>query len=136
MGSYDQVLQMVDDDPDLDRAGLVKAMLSDAPPANVLGETEFAGLYRRPMVFEEAGSVNIGHTHNFDHWTVLHQGSVMVKYRNTETEDPFKTATFEAVSFIKIGAKVHHEIIALEDNTLVTCMFGRQPGVGWLEAAG
>ncbi len=67
------------------------------------------------MRFVKAGDANEGHTHNYDHMTLLATGSVAVHVDG-------KTTNFVAPQMIFIKAGKSHYIEALEDNTVAYCV--------------
>lgn len=67
------------------------------------------------MHFEKAGDIEQGHTHNFDHLTLLASGSLRVTVEGKATE-------FKAPHMIYIHKDKKHELVALEDNTVAYCI--------------
>lgn len=96
------------------------------------------------MHFDRAGDSVQGHTHNFDHVTLILTGAVRIKYRRQtadgkielqgEREFRAPNKLYDASAepaFALIRANVMHEIIALEDNTHCWCVFAhRDPTTG------
>lgn len=74
-----------------------------------------ANLYTRMMRFDKAGQIEYGHTHPFDHLSLLAHGSVEI------TVDGQKSV-FKAPHMIYIKKDKVHELVALEDNTIVYCI--------------
>lgn len=74
-----------------------------------------ANLFSRLMHFKNKGDVELGHSHAFDHLTLLATGSLDV------TVDGVKT-TFTAPHMIYIAKDKVHELVALEDNTVAYCI--------------
>lgn len=74
-----------------------------------------ANLFSRMMEFKKAGDTEIGHTHQFDHLTLLASGSLKVTVEGKVTE-------FKAPHMIYIHKDKVHEIEALEDNTVAYCI--------------
>ena len=74
-----------------------------------------ANTWVKQMHFVKAGDINEGHKHNFDHQTLLAKGSVKIKVNGEETD-------FVAPHIIFIGAGHEHEMVALEDDTIVFCI--------------
>jgi quercetin dioxygenase-like cupin family protein len=74
-----------------------------------------ANLFSRQMHFEKAGDIECGHTHPFDHLTLLAAGSLRVTVQGTTTE-------FKAPHMIYVKAEHTHELVALEDNTVAYCI--------------
>jgi len=82
-----------------------------------------ANLYSRMMNFEKAGDIEIGHTHPFDHLTLLASGSLKIIVDNIATE-------FKAPHMIYIHKDKIHELVALEDNTVAYCIHALRDGNG------
>lgn len=80
-----------------------------------------ANLYSRLMHFEKAGDTELGHTHSFDHLTLLASGSLKVTANNKET-------IFYSPNMIYIHKDVRHELVALEDNTVAYCIHALRDG--------
>ncbi len=74
-----------------------------------------ANLFSRMMRFTYAGDTEQGHTHNFDHLTLLAKGKLKVTVEGMATE-------FNAPQMIYIKADKNHELVALEDDTLAYCI--------------
>ena len=74
-----------------------------------------SNLFSRQMVFEKAGDSEMGHTHNFDHLTLLARGRLSVKVEDKVTE-------FTAPQMIYIRADLQHELTALTDGTVAYCI--------------
>jgi dTDP-4-dehydrorhamnose 3,5-epimerase-like enzyme len=80
-----------------------------------------ANTWVKQMHFAKAGDINDGHTHIFDHQTLLGKGSVKVTVNGKQSE--FKAPT---IIFIRAGLK--HEIEALEDDTICYCIHAIRDG--------
>ena len=74
-----------------------------------------ANLFARQMHFLNAGDKEEGHTHPFDHLTLLAHGSVKVTVEGVET-------VFRAPQMIYIHAEHVHLLEALEPNTVAFCI--------------
>ena len=74
-----------------------------------------ANLFSRMMVFKDVGDTEIGHTHQFDHLTLLASGKLRVTVEGKQTE-------FAAPHMIYIRADKVHELVALEPNTIAYCI--------------
>lgn len=74
-----------------------------------------ANLFSRMMHFEKAGDVEIGHTHEFDHLTLLAKGKLKVVVDGVESE-------FTAPHMIYIHKDKVHELTALVDETVAYCI--------------
>jgi hypothetical protein len=77
----------------------------------------FGNLWIRQNFLEFAGEQDIGHTHTFDHLTLLTSGKVSVKV------DGFDAKEFTAPTFIVIKKQYRHQITALTDNVNWFCIF-------------
>jgi quercetin dioxygenase-like cupin family protein len=80
-----------------------------------------ANLYTRLMHFESVGDVESGHTHQFDHLTLLASGRLKV------TVDG-KVSEFTAPHMIYIQKDKNHELVALEPNTTAYCIHALRVG--------
>jgi quercetin dioxygenase-like cupin family protein len=74
-----------------------------------------ANLYSRMMHFEKAGDIEIGHTHQFDHLTLLAKGKLKVTVDGAVSE-------FTAPQMIYIHKDKVHELEALTDGTVAYCI--------------
>ena len=74
-----------------------------------------ANVYSRQMFFRHAGDYEQGHTHEFDHLTLLASGSLRVTVDGQVT-------VFKAPHMIYIHKDKMHELVALEDNTVAFCI--------------
>lgn len=82
-----------------------------------------ANLFSRQMHFVAVGDTEYGHTHPFDHMTLLAYGSLRVTVGDKATD-------FHAPAHIYIKAEVQHELIALEPNTVAYCIHALRNGHG------
>ena len=73
------------------------------------------GLFTRMMHFADAGDIEIGHKHQFDHATLVAYGSVLVRCKGKET-------VFKAPELIWIAAELEHELVAQQANTVCVCL--------------
>lgn len=74
-----------------------------------------ANLFSRMMRFEKAGDIEVGHTHQFDHLTLLAAGKLKVTVNG-------KASHFAAPHMIYIHKDHVHELEALEDGTVAYCI--------------
>lgn len=74
-----------------------------------------ANLFSRMMHFVKAGDMEPGHTHAFDHLTLLAKGKLRVICDGNVTE-------FTAPHMIYIKQEKNHTLIALEDDTVAYCI--------------
>lgn len=74
-----------------------------------------ANLFSRMMHFKKVGDTEYGHTHPFDHLTLLASGSLEVTVEHKKT-------VFKAPHMIYIHKDKLHQLVALEDNTVAFCI--------------
>jgi quercetin dioxygenase-like cupin family protein len=74
-----------------------------------------ANLFSRMMRFQKAGDIEIGHTHQFDHLTLLAKGKLKVTVEGVSSE-------FTAPNMIYIHKDKNHELEALTDETVAYCI--------------
>lgn len=74
-----------------------------------------ANLYSRMMHFKNAGDVEHGHSHQFDHLTLLAKGKLKVTVEGHTTE-------FTAPHMIYIQKDKLHELQALVPDTVAYCI--------------
>lgn len=72
-------------------------------------------LFTRMMHFQNVGDIELGHTHQFDHATLVAHGSVLVRCRGKET-------VFKAPQLIWIAAELEHELVGQEAGTVCVCL--------------
>jgi len=72
-------------------------------------------VWSKQMHFEKTGDFEQGHTHCFDHLTLLASGSLKVEVEGQET-------IFKAPHMIYIHKDKMHGLTALEDNTVAYCI--------------
>lgn len=75
------------------------------------------------MHFKNIGDRELGHTHCFDHLTLLASGSLKVTVEGKET-------IFNAPHMIYIHKDKIHELVALEQNTIAYCIHALRDGNG------
>ena len=80
-----------------------------------------ANTWIKQMHFVNAGDMNDGHTHIFDHQTLLGKGRVKVTVNG-------KVSEFTAPTIIFIKAGLEHQIEALEDDTICYCIHAIRDG--------
>jgi quercetin dioxygenase-like cupin family protein len=74
-----------------------------------------ANLFSRMMLFEKAGDTEMGHTHQFDHLTLLAKGKLKVTVEGIVTE-------FTAPHMIYIRKDKVHQLEAIIDETVAYCI--------------
>jgi hypothetical protein len=102
----------------------------------IMPEFVSGNIFIRPIHLQMVGQQIKGHTHNFDHTTIILTGSV-----NILVERPDKTTYEQSVAapnFLLIRAQYKHEITALEENTTLFCVYSHRTPQGTitLEATG
>lgn len=85
-------------------------------------------IFIRPMEFEKAGQVCPGHTHRFDHTTVVFKGAVRVKAKTPDGR--LIEREFTAPAHFLVLKDVEHEITALVDDTMVWCVYSHRTPQG------
>lgn len=81
-------------------------------------------IYIRANKLEKAGDVTNGHTHNFDHTTIVFKGGIHVKAELPNGK--VIERDFYAPSHCLIKAEVKHTITALQDNTEYWCVYSHR----------
>ncbi len=81
----------------------------------------FGNVYVRHITFPLAGAVMHGHSHHFDHVTLLSQGQVDMTWRDAEGAS--QRRRYSAPALIHTAAEVFHDFTALEDETEAWCIF-------------
>lgn len=80
-----------------------------------------SSVYVRQMHFAKAGDVEQGHSHQFDHQTLLAKGSLKIVLEGVEN-------TYHAPHIIFIRKDHRHELTALEDGTVCFCIHALRDG--------
>jgi quercetin dioxygenase-like cupin family protein len=80
-----------------------------------------SNLWIKLMTFEQAGDVNEGHKHVFDHPTLLVKGSLEVDIEGVKTR-------FEAPHIVFIAREKVHTLTALEPGTVAACIHAIRDG--------
>lgn len=80
-----------------------------------------ANIFSRMMHFKKAGDTEIGHTHQFDHLTLLAKGKLKVTVEGVPSE-------FTAPHMIWIHKDKVHELEALTDDTVAYCIHALRNG--------
>ena len=73
------------------------------------------------MHFKEIGDTEHGHTHQFDHLTLLAAGSLMVTVEGV-------TTNFSAPHMIYIHKDKNHKLVALAADTVAYCIHALRDG--------
>ena len=77
----------------------------------------FGNIWVRQHILHKSGDASVGHTHKFDHVTLLVKGSVEVSIEG------YPPKQFQAPTFIVIRKEHQHTLTALEDECLYYCVF-------------
>jgi quercetin dioxygenase-like cupin family protein len=80
-----------------------------------------SNVYMRMMTFKRKGDVELGHKHPYDHASLLSAGSLRVEVEG-ERKD------FKAPAVIFVRANAQHQLSALADNTIITCIHALRVG--------
>lgn len=80
-----------------------------------------SNVYVRMMHFKHAGDVEQGHSHPFDHISMLSYGKIRITVGEHEKE-------FTAPQMIFIKKEMEHQLVALEDGTTVLCIHAIRDG--------
>ena len=81
-----------------------------------------SNVYSRLMHFLKKGDIENGHKHTYDHATLVSSGSVLVEVLDEFTKEPVSSKTFTAPNMVFIHKDKIHRLIALEDNTVCSCI--------------
>lgn len=84
----------------------------------------FGNIWVRQNYLPKAGDSFPGHTHHFDHVSLLASGKVRV------TVEGYEPKEFTAPTFIVIKKEHKHDFVALEDGTLWYCVFALRDANG------
>jgi hypothetical protein len=81
-----------------------------------------SNVYTRLMHFINKGDVEYGHSHEFDHGTLVSSGSVLVEVINPKTNEIMSYKKVVAPNFVYIEKHKYHKITSLDDNTVCACI--------------
>lgn len=81
-----------------------------------------SNVYTRLMHFEKAGDIEVGHTHTYDHGTLLSSGSVLYEVLDGSNGNTVYSKEFKAPEFIFVAKDKFHRLTALQDNTVCACI--------------
>lgn len=81
-----------------------------------------SNVYSRMMHFVNKGDVEVGHSHTYDHATLVSSGSVLYEVLNELNGVPIAAKEFKAPGYIFVEKDKFHRITALEDNTVCACI--------------
>lgn len=80
-----------------------------------------SNVYCRLMNFLKKGDVEEGHSHDYDHGTLLAKGKLLVE-KFDDDRNVIASKVFTAPTFLFIEKDVAHRLTAMEDNTVATCI--------------
>ena len=80
-------------------------------------------VFVKMMSFPSIGDTHEGHSHTFDHITLLATGSVLMKHDKGEN-------TFTAPHLIVTPKGIKHQFIATQPDTLLCCVHAIREGSG------
>ena len=86
-------------------------------PRDIIELGDFGNIWIRRQTYEKAGFFHHGHKHDHDHVTLVVQGKALIE------KEGYEPQIVEAEDWTYIQANVHHEIVALEDDTHIFCLF-------------
>ena len=81
-----------------------------------------SNVYTRLMHFQNAGDIEHGHAHDFDHGTLVSSGSLFVEVFDPQTKELISQKTIDAPNFIFIEKYKLHRLTALADDTVCACI--------------
>ena len=81
-----------------------------------------SNVFSRVMHFKNAGDVEAGHRHFFDHGTLVSSGSAQFEILDGYGGNVVSSKVISAPNFAFIAKETYHRITALEDNTVCVCI--------------
>jgi hypothetical protein len=81
-----------------------------------------SNVYSRMMYFKNAGDVEIGHAHTYDHGTLVSYGSVLYEVLDGPNGNVVASKEFVAPGFVFVEKDKYHRITALADGTVCACI--------------
>lgn len=80
-----------------------------------------SNVYIRLMSFKNKGDYENGHSHTYDHTTVLSSGAIKYEVLDSPNGGILAEKTFNAPDMVFVEKNKFHRITALEDNTVCSC---------------
>ena len=77
---------------------------------------EVGNIFAKRILLPKKGDATIGHSHTFDHMTLVARGAVEIRVHGLAGR------AYRQDEIVMIEAGKHHAIIALEDNTALYCI--------------
>ena len=116
MSSKVRMLFELENNPSIEPYMLVQKATEHGVRKADTSESGFYGnVWIRKQYYPTKATVHDGHTHNHDHMSLV-KGRVLVEVEGYESKEFDNT-------FFTVAAEKHHKITALEDNTIVYCIF-------------
>jgi quercetin dioxygenase-like cupin family protein len=81
-----------------------------------------SNVYIRQMTFAHAGDQEIGHSHTYDHISLVSSGSALVEVYDEAAQDYLAGREFHAPAMVFVQEGRVHRITATTDNTVVCCV--------------
>ena len=81
-----------------------------------------SNVFSRLMHFENAGDVEIGHCHNYDHATLVSSGAVCYEVLDGKDGNTVASKKVIAPNFVFVDKNKYHRLVALEPNTVCACI--------------
>lgn len=81
-----------------------------------------SNVFSRIMHFVNAGDVEVGHTHTYDHATLVSSGSVRYEVLDDYDGNVVYSKDFVAPTAVYVDKNKYHRLVALEPNTVCACI--------------
>lgn len=81
-----------------------------------------SNVFSRIMHFENVGDVEAGHTHTYDHATLVSSGSVRYEVLDGYNGNVMYSKDFIAPTAVFVEKDKFHRLVALEPNTVCACI--------------
>jgi hypothetical protein len=127
MRTVDEIMERLGD---ISIAEVLQACCAEAKTTAVEQFGPCGNLYIRPMRFPEVGSIVRGHTHQYDHLTVVFTGSVNLRACDVLDSGKMIEMQVKAPAWIRVAKGWWHELTALEPGTRADCVFALRDSDG------
>lgn len=81
-----------------------------------------SNVFSRLMRFVEAGDIEVGHAHNYDHATLISSGAVRYEVLDGKNGNIVSSKDVYAPNFVFVRKNIYHRLVALEPNTVCACI--------------
>lgn len=81
-----------------------------------------SNVYSRLMYFKHCGDVEEGHSHTYDHATLVSSGAVRYEVLDGPNGNVVAAKNFYAPGFVFVEKEKYHRLVALEDKTVCACI--------------